>query len=93
LFLEISFTTIYSKIAEAAVSDIGPVVVKIMEDPEKYKGKTVAVTGDYLTPNEVAATFQKGLTPLSLSSSLCPPIISISHLLDIYFYQILNFFF
>lgn len=48
-----------SKIALGSVADLGPVVAEILEEPAKYVGKRIAVAGDYLTPDEIAAAFQK----------------------------------
>jgi len=48
-----------SKYALASVADLGHVVLKVLENKEKYAGKKIAVAGDYLTPAEIAATFSK----------------------------------
>jgi len=48
-----------SKIALGSVADLGPVVAKVLDNKDQYAGKKIAVAGDYLTPDEIAATFAK----------------------------------
>jgi uncharacterized protein YbjT (DUF2867 family) len=48
-----------SKMALASVYDLGPVVAGILDRKDQFLGKSIPVTGDYLTPNEMAAIFTK----------------------------------
>ncbi|XP_054848495.1 nmrA-like family domain-containing protein 1 isoform X2 [Eublepharis macularius] len=42
-----------------AVADLGPVVVTLMKEPEKYKGKTIGLSMDKLTVAEYAVLISK----------------------------------
>ncbi len=50
-----------SKIPLASARELGHVVAKVLENRDQFLGKKIAVASDYLTPNEMAATFSKGM--------------------------------
>jgi len=50
---------ITGKFAVGSVGDLGPVVLSILDNKEKYAGKTVAVAGDLIAGDEVAAAFTR----------------------------------
>jgi hypothetical protein len=50
-------------------NDGGEVVYRLLQDPEKWVGKNIHLTGGYITPSEMASTYTKGTS--YISSILC----------------------
>ncbi len=50
-----------TKLAGVAVEDIGGVVARIFDDPEKFMGRVVGIVGDDITPAQYAETLSQVL--------------------------------
>lgn len=48
-----------NKIAIYSAEDTGLVVSEILKNKENYLNKRIAMTGDYLTPDEIASVLSK----------------------------------
>jgi hypothetical protein len=49
-----------TKLPAFDTNDGGEVVYRLLQDPEKWVGKIVHLTGGYVTPSEMAAAYTKG---------------------------------
>lgn len=49
------------KFAIVSIAELGGVVAAVFANKDKYVGKDIAVTGDYISPNEIAAQLTQSL--------------------------------
>lgn len=52
----------------SAPDDTGPIVLGLLKDPERYRGKTFFLASEWLTLPEIAAGYSRGPSPRSWSS-------------------------
>lgn len=50
-----------SKFAVVSIAELGGVVAEVLAHKDKYVGKDIAIAGDYITPNEMAAQLTQSL--------------------------------